>query len=58
MELHMCDGDLDLAPTLEALARHGFEGWLVVEAEQDPAKAHPLEHALMARSYLREVLGW
>jgi inosose dehydratase len=52
------DGDLDLAPVLEALARHGFEGWLVVEAEQDPAKANPLEHALMARSYLRDVLGW
>lgn len=52
------DGDLDLAPVLEALARHGFEGWLVVEAEQDPAKAHPLEHALMARKWLREVLGW
>jgi inosose dehydratase len=52
------DGDLDLAATLEALARHGFEGWLVVEAEQDPAKANPLEYALMARRYLREVLGW
>src|SRR3954453_4019504 len=52
------DGDLDLVAVLEALARHGFEGWLVVEAEQDPAKAHPLEHALMARKYLREVLGW
>ena len=52
------DGDLDLAPVLEALARHGFEGWLVVEAEQNPAKAHPLEHALMARKWLREVLGW
>jgi inosose dehydratase len=52
------DGDLDLAPVLEALGRHGFEGWLVVEAEQDPAKAHPLEHALMARKFLRDVLGW
>ncbi len=52
------DGDLNLAPVLEALARHGFEGWLVVEAEQNPAKAHPLEHALMARKWLREVLGW
>ena len=27
----------------------GFEGWLVVEAEQDPAKANPLEYALKAR---------
>lgn len=52
------DGDLDLVPVLEALGRHGFEGWLVVEAEQDPAKAHPLEYALMARKYLRDVLGW
>jgi inosose dehydratase len=52
------DGDLDLVPVLDALARHGFEGWLVVEAEQDPAKANPLEHALMARRYLREALGW
>jgi inosose dehydratase len=52
------DGDLDLAAVLEALARHGFEGWLVVEAEQNPAKANPLEHALMARKFLREVLGW
>ena len=52
------DGDLDLVAVLEALGRHGFEGWLVVEAEQDPAKAHPLEHALMARKYLRDVLGW
>ena len=52
------DGDLDFVAVLEALARHGFEGWLVVEAEQDPGKAHPLEHALKARKYLREVLGW
>ncbi len=52
------DGAIDFVPILEALADHGFEGWLMVEAEQDPAKANPLEHALMARRYLRSVLGW
>jgi inosose dehydratase len=52
------DGAIDFVPILEALADHGFEGWLMVEAEQDPAKANPLEHALMARKYLRSVLGW
>jgi inosose dehydratase len=52
------DGDIDFVPILAALARHDFEGWLVVEAEQDPAKAQPLEHALKARRYLRDVLGW
>ena len=30
---------------LKPLAARGYEGWLVVEAEQDPAKAPPLEYA-------------
>ena len=52
------DGAIDFVPILDALASAGFEGWLVVEAEQDPAKANPLEYALKARGYLRDVLGW
>jgi inosose dehydratase len=52
------DGSIDFVPILDALGGAGFEGWLVVEAEQDPAKANPLEYALKARAYLREVLGW
>ena len=52
------DGSIDFVPILDALAGGGFEGWLVVEAEQDPAKANPLEYALKARGYLRDVLGW
>jgi inosose dehydratase len=52
------DGAIDFVPIFAALAEAGFEGWLVVEAEQDPAKANPLEYAKMARSYLRQTLGW
>jgi inosose dehydratase len=52
------DGSLDFVPILQALADSGYQGWLVVEAEQDPAKAVPLEYAFKARRYLREVLGW
>ncbi|HEX8159188.1 MAG TPA: myo-inosose-2 dehydratase [Solirubrobacteraceae bacterium] len=52
------DGAIDFVPIFEAFADSGFEGWIVVEAEQDPAKANPLEYAKMARSYLRELLGW
>jgi inosose dehydratase len=52
------DGSIDFVPIFEALAKAHFEGWLVVEAEQDPAKANPLEYAKMARHYLRETLGW
>jgi inosose dehydratase len=51
------EGCLDFAAILKALAGKGFGGWLVVEAEQDPAKAPPLRYAKMARSYLREVTG-
>jgi inosose dehydratase len=52
------DGAIDFRPILAALADADYEGWLVVEAEQDPAKANPLEYALKARAYLRDVLGW
>ena len=52
------DGSIEFVPIFEALAEADYEGWLVVEAEQDPAKANPLEYAIMARSYLRKILGW
>ena len=41
------DGVIDYAALLAILADHKYEGWLVVEAEQDPAKAHPLTYATM-----------
>lgn len=41
----------------EVLADSDFKGWLVVEAEQDPAKAEPLKYAKMARAYIKETAG-
>jgi inosose dehydratase len=41
------DGSIDFPPILEVLRAHGYAGWLVVEAEQDPAKAQPLTYATM-----------
>jgi inosose dehydratase len=52
------DGAIDFRPILEVLADAEYEGWLVVEAEQDPNKAIPLEYAKKARAYLADVLGW
>jgi inosose dehydratase len=53
------DGSIESFPEiLETLAKADFDGWLVVEAEQDPAKANPLTYAKMAREYLRQTLGW
>lgn len=51
------DGDVDFDPVFEVLAKAGYEGWLLVEAEQDPAKADPLEYAIKARKYIREHTG-
>jgi inosose dehydratase len=41
------DGFIDYAAILKALHDAGYQGWLVVEAEQDPKKAHPLTYAKM-----------
>jgi inosose dehydratase len=51
------DGCIDFAPILQVLADHDFKGWLIVEAEQNPAAANPLHYATMGRNYLREVIG-
>ena len=49
------DGSIDFAPLLEGLAKSGYHGWLVVEADQDPAKAHPLTHARIGHDCLRPL---
>jgi inosose dehydratase len=41
------DGFIDYPAILRVLADNGYQGWLVVEAEQDPRKAHPLTYATM-----------
>ncbi|RRI00151.1 myo-inosose-2 dehydratase [Mesorhizobium tamadayense] len=51
------DGSIDFATLLKALADNGYAGWLVVEAEQDPAKAHPLTYATMGYRNLRNMAG-
>lgn len=48
------DGDFDFTPVFDVLDEAGYEGWVVVEAEQDPAKANPYEYAVLARNYIRE----
>ena len=47
------DGCIDFAGVLAELAAADYEGWLVVEAEQDPAKAPPLAYARLGFAQLR-----
>ena len=51
------DGFIDFAPIFKVLSDSAYEGWLLVEAEQDPAKANPFEYAVKARKYIREKAG-
>jgi inosose dehydratase len=51
------DGSIDFAPVFKELKFLGYEGWWVVEAEQDPAIANPLEYAIKARKYIRDKAG-
>ena len=51
------DGCINFLPIFKALAELGYQGWFVVEAEQDPEKANPLKYAKMARNFIRENAG-
>lgn len=51
------DGCVEFDPIFACLAESGYEGYMVVEAEQDPAKANPLEYAIRARKFIRERTG-
>ncbi len=51
------DGDVEFGPIFSLLSKAGYKGWLLVEAEQDPAKANPLEYAVKARRYIAEQTG-
>ena len=49
------DGFIDYDAFARTLARIGYSGWVVVEAEQDPAKAPPFEYALKGRRHLADA---
>ncbi len=49
------DGCIDYKPFLTLLKNKNYSGWLVVEAEQDPAKANPFEYAKIGYNYLSKT---
>lgn len=51
------DGCIDYDPIFKVLEETGYEGYMVVEAEQDPAKANPFEYAVRARKFIAEKTG-
>lgn len=51
------DGSLDFDGLFDIIEKSDYKGWIVVEAEQDPAKANPFEYAVRARKFIKEHTG-
>lgn len=51
------DGCVDFDSIFKVLEEADYAGYMVVEAEQDPAKANPLEYAIRARKFISEKTG-
>jgi sugar phosphate isomerase/epimerase len=49
------DGSVDYVAVFRELS--GYSGWVVVEAEQDPEKANPLEYAKKGVANLKRFLA-
>jgi inosose dehydratase len=49
------EGCVDFEPGLEIAARHGYDGWIVIEAEQDSAVYDPFEYQGMGLRALKEM---
>lgn len=50
------DGGVDFRPLAQHVRRSDYQGWLIVEAEQDPTAAEPLSTVRRARTFLRNLL--
>jgi len=52
------DGDMvDWDSIFEIISASSYKGWIVIEAEQDPAIADPLEYAIKARRFIHKKTG-
>lgn len=49
------DGCIDFKPIAEFVRQSGYRGWLVVEAEQDPATAEPFPCVSAAHDYIHTL---
>ncbi|MEJ8475662.1 myo-inosose-2 dehydratase [Roseibium algae] len=49
------DGGVAFEPVLKCAAEHGYQGWLVIEAEQDPAVRNPFQYQSMGLKALKSM---
>ena len=51
------DGCIEYKPLLEIFKQNNYDKWLIIEAEQDPKKANPLEYAKIGNRYLKGAIN-
>ncbi|MCC0029329.1 MAG: myo-inosose-2 dehydratase [Brucellaceae bacterium] len=49
------DGCIDFQPVADYLKKTGYDGWIVVEAEQDPVKAPPYDYSRAGYEHILKV---
>ncbi|GIP35324.1 myo-inosose-2 dehydratase [Paenibacillus sp. J2TS4] len=49
-------GDLDFRPIIGELLQRGYDGWAMLEGEQDPAEHPPHEYARTSLNYLNKII--
>jgi len=49
------EGCIDFPALFDVIKASDYQGWIVLEAEQDPAVANPLEYAMIARKFFKEL---
>ena len=49
------EGGVDFAPVLKTAAEHGYQGWLVIEAEQDAAVRKPFQYQSLGLKSLKAI---
>jgi inosose dehydratase len=49
------EGGIDFAPLLKILAGAGYDGWIVIEAEQDPQERNPLLYQTLGLATLKRL---
>ncbi len=51
------DGCIDFRPILAELHAQRYEGWMIIEAEQDPDVANPYEYAKKSKEYIERIVA-
>lgn len=50
-------GNYDFSSLFDEIAKNEYQGWLIIEGEQDPEMYNPLEYAKMSKKYIESLIA-